>query len=436
MNKIKNIIKKEWTIIYNKGAFHIFLGSFLTKFVAFFGSVFLVRVLSKTEFGTLGYVENLFSYVYIFAGMGLTYALFRYVVLAKGMDGKYSYYKYVIKKSTIYNIVLVICAIIINFIYPHPAEFSAARWLMPIILLSLPFHSLTDSNVATFRAMFSNRRYAAASFLLSAILITSKYLLAKIWGVQGAVLSNILIYAVFALIFGMMVLSSYFSEQTNHHNHLLSKNEKKIVDRYSIQYMITNSIWTIFMLNDILLLGLFTGDPTMVANYKIAYVLPANISIISSSIGIFVSPYFVKNENNYQWIRKSYKKIFLISTAIIGAVSLILFIAAKPVIVLLYGLQYVNVVPLMRILLIASFINCAARYTNANLLAAMGQIKYNLIISVIGVILQVIINVNIIPRFGAFGLAYTSIIVYSLMSIALIIVFFKKYKVIRFNKEK
>jgi O-antigen/teichoic acid export membrane protein len=190
------------------------------------------------------------------------------------------------------------------------------------------------------------------------------------------------------------------------------------------------------MLNDILLLGLFTGDPTMVANYKIAYVIPANISIISSSIGIFVSPYFVKNENNYRWIRKSYKKIFLISTAIIGAVSLVLFIAAKPVIVLLYGFQYANVVPLMRILLIASFINCTARYTNANLLAAMGQIKYNLIISVIGVILQVIINVSIIPQFGAFGLAYTSIVVYLLMSVALIIVFFKKYKVIRFNKEK
>jgi O-antigen/teichoic acid export membrane protein len=434
MNKIINAIKKEWDVVYNKGAFHIFLGSFLTKFVAFFGSVFIVRVLSKTEFGTLGYVENLFSYIYIFAGMGLTYALFRYVVLAKSIDEKYLYYKYVIKKSTIYNILLVLLAVIINFIYPHPAKFSSARWLIPILLLSLPFHSLTDSNVATFRAMFSNKRYAIASFALAFVLILTKYILANVWGVKGAIASSVIIYVFFMLLYGFIIKKSYFYHQNM--SHTLSKSDQKIVDKYSIQYMITNSIWAIFMLNDIFLLGQFTGDPTIIANYKIAYVLPANLSIISSSIGIFVAPYFVRNEKNYRWIRKTYKKTFLITVTLIGFVTLLLFIFAKPIIVLLYGEQYATVAPLMRILLVAAFINCAIRYTNANLLAAMGQIKYNLIISIIGILLQIIINLNIIPRYGAFGLAYTSIAVYFIMSIMLIIVFFKKYQIIKYKKDK
>jgi O-antigen/teichoic acid export membrane protein len=434
MNKIRNTIKKEWDIVYSKGAFHIFLGSFLTKFVAFFGSVFIVRVLSKTEFGTLGYVENLFSYIYIFAGMGLTYALFRYVVLAKSIDEKYLYYNYVIKKSTIYNILLVLLAVIFSLIYPHPDKFSSARWLMPVLLLSLPFHSLTDSNVATFRAMFSNKRYAIASFSLAFVLILTKYILANVWGVKGAVVSSVVVYAFFMIFYGFIIKRSYFYHRNMPNT--LSKSNKRIVDQYSIQYMITNSIWAIFMLNDIFLLGQFTGDPTIIANYKIAYVLPANLSIISSSIGIFVAPYFVRNEKNYHWIRKTYKKTFLITVTLIGLVSLLLFIFAKPIVVLLYGEQYATVAPLMRILLVAAFINCAIRYTNANLLAAMGQIKYNLIISIIGVLLQIFINITIIPKYGAFGLAYTSIIVYFMMSAMLTFVFFKKYKIINFKKYK
>lgn len=431
MKKILSIIKKQYKNMYDKGAFHIFAGSFLIRFIAFFGSIFIVRVLTKQEYGTLGYVENLFSYIYLFAAMGLTYALFRYVVIAKSNKEKYSYYRYVLKKGAIFNIILIVAAILINFIYPHPDEFSYARWLVPIMLLALPFHSLTDSYISTLRAMFSNKLYAYFSFLLTFVLILTKYLLARIWGVQGAVLSNLIIYSAFAAMLGIYIKKLYFYKEQYIP---LIKENKKAVDKYSIQYMITNSIWAIFMLNDIFILGFFTGNPAAVADYKIAYVLPANISLISSSIGIFASPYFIKNENNYGWIRRSYKKIYLISAVAIGAVAIGFFIFAKPLIILLYGTQYAEVAPLMKILLIAAFINCVMRYTNANLLAAMGQIKYNLIISAAGVILQILININIIPKYGSFGLAYTSIFVYFLMSIALTIVFFYKYKIIRFRK--
>jgi hypothetical protein len=47
MKRLLSLIKKEYKAIYKKGALHIFAGSFLTKFVAFFGSVFIVRVLQN-----------------------------------------------------------------------------------------------------------------------------------------------------------------------------------------------------------------------------------------------------------------------------------------------------------------------------------------------------------------------------------------------------
>ena len=89
MNKILIRIKEQVRGLIERGALHIFLGNFVTKFVAFFGSIFIVRLLSKADYGTLGYMENLFHYVYLFAGLGLTNALFRYVILADNIIKTY-----------------------------------------------------------------------------------------------------------------------------------------------------------------------------------------------------------------------------------------------------------------------------------------------------------------------------------------------------------
>ena len=84
MNRLKSMLKMIW----KKGAIHIFTGSFLNKFVVFFGSIVIVRLLSKTEYGMLGYAENLYSFAYILAGLGISNAIMRYVVLADTMETK------------------------------------------------------------------------------------------------------------------------------------------------------------------------------------------------------------------------------------------------------------------------------------------------------------------------------------------------------------
>ena len=80
----------------------------------------------------------------------------------------------------------------------------------------------------------------------------------------------------------------------------------------------------------------------------------------------------------------------------------------------------------MRVLLVAAFLNTGLRYTHANLLAAMGKVKPNMLVSLGGVLLQIIVSILVIPSFGAMGVAYTSVLVYALMAGALIAVFWKR----------
>lgn len=176
MSHLISIVKAKLRALWSKGAFHIFIGSFLTKFVAFFGSIFLVRVLSKTSYGILGYVENIYSYVYILAGMGLGNAVLRYVVIGENKEEKYGFYKYAITKGTIYNIIIILIVGILGMFYPHPKKFEGARFLLLIILFALPFQSLKESNQLALRAMFENKKYATYAFIMTAILIISRYL--------------------------------------------------------------------------------------------------------------------------------------------------------------------------------------------------------------------------------------------------------------------
>ncbi|HYE09819.1 MAG TPA: oligosaccharide flippase family protein [Patescibacteria group bacterium] len=421
MNYFKNQISKLWT----RGAFHIFIGSFLSKFIAFFGSIFLVRVLSKNSYGILSYIENIYGYIYIFAGLGLGNALLRYVILGKTIEEKYGYYKYSIKTSTLFNIILAFIIFIGSLYYPHPYEFESAKWLLSLIVLAIPFHYLITSNSLAYRAMIDNKKYAYVTFITSVTLIVGRYIGAILFGLNGVIVAKIIINVFFGILLCYLIYKSYFM---NVNPYTLDKYVKKTVNRYSIQYMITNGIWTIFMLNDVFMLSFLTGSASIVADYKVAYVLPANISIISSAIGVFIGPYFVQHENDKRWVWQNYKKTLLANIGLISPAVMIMFIFANPIITILFGQQYQNVSNIMRLLIISAFVNSGFRYISAHLLSSMGEIKYNMIISFLGVIFQIAINFIAIPIYGSIGAAFTSIVVYMFMALALSVVFIRKYK--------
>ncbi|MBR6743030.1 MAG: oligosaccharide repeat unit polymerase [Clostridia bacterium] len=410
-------------IVFKKGLVHILTGNFMTKLVSLFGSIFLVRILSKQEYGILGYLENIYGYVFVLAGMGMANAILRYVVLGETSSKKYGYFNYCFKKSLIWNVALCVLAAVIFFFYPHKQDYKDYAWLLNILFLMLPLQNICEICLCNERAMFSNQRYATFSLILSAAVILGKIISGAIAGIRTVVFGQLITYAILAIIF-------YLASTKKYYNGIkpmpIERNEQKTVNKYSLQYMITNGLWTIFMLNDVFLLGRFC-EPSVLADYRVAYTIPGCVTIISSAIGVFLAPYFVRNENNTPWVRRYFKLTYIASAAVIGFVCLIIALLSKHVIWLLYGEQYLNITPIMQLLLLAAFFNCGLRYTTANLLAAMGRIKYNMIVSAAGMGLQILINIFVVTRYGAIGVAITSCVVYFLMAITLLIIFIKSY---------
>lgn len=422
--RVKAVFEKAEELV-RAGALHIMVGNFATKFVSFFASIFIVQILSKEDYGTLGYMENLAGYLYLLLGLGLAQSILRYVVVKDDEGGKLACYRFAVRRGNVINAGIVVVALVACLLYPFPEEFAGAKLLMPLLLLALPFHYLTDCQTFLMRALFKNKAFAVASFLLATALIYGKFAMAWTGGLFGAVLSQPLIYFAGCVVLAVAIRKSCF---VGVKASPLDASTRREMHGYSLQYMVTNGVWSMFMLNDVFLLGLLVADPSVVADYKVAYVLPANLSILCSSIGVFVAPYFIKHEKDSRWVWSNFKKVLLVSTAIMGAAVVVLGVFAEPVIVLLYGGQYAGTADLMRLLLVGSFVNSALRYTVANLLAAMGQIKYNMVVSIMGVVLQLTVNFLTVPLFGAYGLAFTSIGIYAAMSAVLMVVFAKKYR--------
>lgn len=419
-------VRQALASLKSKGAFAILSGTFLTKIAAFLGSLILVRIMSKSEFGALGYMENLYTYACLFAGYGLNNAVYRYLVLKETACEKKGVFDYVVSQGTRFNLAFVAILAASAFLFPHSEEFSAAHLLLPLMLLALPFQFLADACSFSLRALFRNRAFALAAVLTVATVWGAKAAGAALLGLEGAAASWPIAYCVVAL-----SLLFYFRRKVFPGVSSIApeKEERKGIRSYSLQYMITNGLWALFLQNDLLMIGLLTGDASAVADYKVAYAIPAAIAILSSSVGMFVAPYFVKREGDKAWVWSNYKKTFAASAVLVGMAALLVALLAEPVIGFFYGEQYLNIVPLMNLLLVTAFITNGLRYTTANLLAVMGKIRVNMIVSFGGMASQIGLNLILIPLFGIYGAAYTSIIVYSLMAIAVFIPFVKMYRV-------
>ena len=72
-DKVVNSIKK----MGNSGFLHIIVSSSLVKVVSFISAIFLPRLLSKSDYGILTYVDNIRNYIIMINGLGIANATIR-----------------------------------------------------------------------------------------------------------------------------------------------------------------------------------------------------------------------------------------------------------------------------------------------------------------------------------------------------------------------
>lgn len=425
MSKVIEKINAFRTALKGKGALAIICGNFLTKAAAFLGSIILVRLMSKYDYGVLSSLENVYTYLYLLAGLGLNNAVLRWMVLKDTPAEKRGILDYVVTSGTTVNIILVLGAT--GGIILLGNSFLDYYFLFPLMLIALPFQFLFDTGTFSLRALFKNRAFAILSVVAIIVVWTAKIVGATGFGLIGAIASWPVAYSLIAI---AVLLYLYFVVFKKIDSVSVNQLDKKAIRSYSLQYMVTNGMWALFMQNDLLMINLLTGSAEAVADYRVASVFPMVLALLSSSIGMFAGPYFIKHENDRFWVWKNYKRVLAVNVGVVGSAALLIVILADPLVLFVYGEEYINVVPLMIVLLVVSVVNNGVRYASANLIAALGRIRANMIIALCGMCAQVILNFFFVTGLGVFGTAIAGIIVQSGMAIAVTIYFAKTFRAV------
>ena len=176
---------------------------------------------------------------------------------------------------------------------------------------------------------------------------------------------------------------------------------------------------------DIIILGLFSNIQD-VGIYSLCLKLTGLISIIYHSIIIFVVPKI----SQLYWAKKSVKKIIKFTSRIILILSLpllIVVILVAPIILKIFGEEFIKGHYTLIILAISTFINGYVGWVGA-LFKVIGLEKTFMKLIFFTLILDIILDILLVLKFGMIGVAISTLISTTIIALFSVIIIRKKLK--------
>lgn len=407
MNKILPKIKT----LLKTGFFHIFGASAINKVLAFLCNILLLHIISKPEYGVFTYAWNIYSIVILFSGLGITTGLLQ---LCSEHAGDEDYAMRASDYGTRFglkiNIILSAVLLGIGIFAPLKIESSRviliATCLMPFVQL---YFELMNINL---RVKKLNSRFAKMQLINTIVFygvsLTSAFVIREMGLVVGHYISWIASILVGMFIFKITLLSNKRESIGE---------DKKPLLKISIISMTNNSLSHLLYLLDVFVLGIVDPQETILASYKAATIIPTALTFIPSALMTYVYPYFAQHRLDKKWCRKYYKITVLCFGAFNILVSGTLVLIAPILVKYAYGSQYLDCVPVFRILSVNYFIAATFRTLSAFLLLTQRALKFNLFVAVVSSVVNIFADYFFIKAWGSVGAAYATVLVVLVSSI-------------------
>ena len=392
----------------------IFLQKAAALLVSFFVGVYIARYLGPKDYGLLNYA---ISFVGIFSAvstLGSDEILRRELV--KGTEKKEALISTCFWIKLVGSILTILCLIFVSMFVVSGA---LVRLLIFIYAFTFLFQALNIFDIF-FQSQVQSKRSA---YVFIAATFASALL--KIFGIamHAGVVYFVAVYLCESIFIAMGLWFSYslFYSSLN-----FGKFDRRIAREIlmsSWPLMLSGIAITTYMRIDQVIIGNMLGV-TSVGVYAIAaklsevwYILPA---VICSSL--FPALVHIRTKDPALYAKRLMKLYFMMFwLAVLIAFPISLF--ARPIILMLFGTAYLGATHVLQIYVwagVAVFVGSAL----AQYLTIENFTKIYFVTTLIGGILNISLNVLLIPRFGIVGSAWATVISYS--SVIVSIVFFQK----------
>jgi len=408
--KLKNLFKT--------GFFHIFGSSAINKIIAFLSSFILIRILTKSEYGIFTYAWNIYCIIFVLNGMGIDSAVLQ-VMSEHSDDEEYgrsaSYFG--LRFGFLFNIFLGIVILVVGLFAKLKIE--AARPLLIMLCALPPLQMIIGMSSVNLRAGKKNKEYARLMVSNSLLVLALSVAGSLLFRETGMVIGQYMASLVSALLCFFCFKAVYLSSKTS-----FPQEERAPLFKLAAISMLNNSLSQLMYLLDVFVLGIVDPQETLLASYKVATVIPTALTFIPSSLVIYVYPYFAEHKDDKKWCLEHYKKLVMGFGAFNLLVSGCLVLFAPLIIRLVFGAQYLDCLPVFRLLSINYFFSGTFRIISGNLLVTQRKLKFNLLIAIITSSLNVVFDFLFITWWGSIGAAVvtmTVVLISSVMSTAYLI---------------
>ena len=375
----------------NKGQ-HVFLSLLIAKVSAFLGALFIIRLLPENEFGTLTIVASVFAIFAPFSGFGSQQSLLRFGSLGEGESEKKALAKYLFFKGFGYQILLSIIFLVVSFFYINRYEDIFYIFLFfTVRLIGSYFFNHIQSE---FRIFGNNRQFARVNNVVNVFGLILLLTLTYFFGLKGY------LFAIAATPF----LALIWFKKENFQAVGDFKFTKKELWNYGLHASGTALLSDTLFSADVLLLS-FLMNENAVANYKVAILIPANITFLALTFMQTDFPILAKNFENKHFLRSYVENYYKIFIPVSVGIFFVGFLFKTEILHLFFSSKYADNSWVFIILLAGFCINMLLRNLYGNLLSAVGKMKINTVVSLLTLILLVLLSFLLVSKFEVLGMA-------------------------------
>lgn len=397
--------------LYSKGFFHIIGSNILNKIMQFCSGIFIVRVLTKEEFGIFTYAQNLLAFFLLINGLGITSGFLQYG--SRNSDNeelKNSIANYSLKYGVGINLLISFLIIIYSIFGKFKVE--EARIIFRLMLF-FPIIALVIEIVQIYlRVNLKNKEMAKISNLNTFFNLMGMLLGGYIYGIIGLVVGKYIGNLI-------SIFNCWKYLKIIYLNNILkvSQELKKEMIKFSIVAVFNNGISQLLYIIDIFLIGIIIADKNIIASYKTATLIPFALNFIPLSVMTYLYPYIAKNIENKFILRGYLKQLLVYLSGINLIISIVLILFSELIITIIFGKNYLDSQNIFIILSIGYFIAGTFRIPFGNMLAAMGKLKCNFYTTLFSGVLNIMLDITFIKKYGSVGAAIATVSIFIFSSI-------------------
>ncbi|WP_302849549.1 polysaccharide biosynthesis C-terminal domain-containing protein [Polaribacter sp. KT 15] len=402
---------------------YVFLATIFAKILSLAASWVALQFIDNQDLGVLLFSYNVILFILPISGLGLHQSLLRFSALNNNTEDKNHIFLYVLKYGLISCLVLISIIIITSFFISY--QFEKAQFFIIILSFLLIPAFLFEIIKTQLRLNHDNKSYAYSEFLYSLIFLILITVLTFYYQENGYVIS---------LLLAPVLASLFFIKKIK-----IKATKIKIVSELNFQFWrygffasLSNVVTQLLFAIDILLIGYLINDAEMVTNYRYVSIIPFSLLFLPR---VFINTDFVAftekilDKNYIRTYIKSYIQLFTILSFLLIMFSYFF----GSFLLSLLDESFIKYQTTFFILMLGISGIFILRGLFGNLLSSIGKAHINYYIASIALVINIISNYYLIPKYGIKGAAITSAILMWLTGLFSFICFKKLYKRVLLN---